>query len=246
MAAHGAFLPLCDPPGGGLDLRALLPTSSVEVAAGERWSLGRDRVAMVVQGALLAVEAGPQDDAASMEVVGPGDLLGEAAFLSDGRRCPVELRALVRARAVTADSGALWTLAGDRSAVARLLIRQLARRGERLRRRVAVLGSLGVRARLLETLRDLAATHGHGHGGEAIVALPLTQELLAGLVGCSRESVNRALRALMREGAVRRAGGAYVVRVDAPPPWTSAKTGSPSGPPGLSVVTMPSRSSLSR
>ena len=245
MAAEpDAFLPLTGPSLDGVDLRALATSSTVEIPPGERWPLARDRVAFVVEGALLCTVRYRHDDAALVDVLGPGDVVGDDAFLMTEGTGSLELSALVPVRAVTVDAGTLWSLAGAHPGVARLLLLRLSRTVHRLRRRAAVLRSLGVRDRLVLTLRDLATAHGRARGSLVTISLPLTQDVLASIVGCSRESANRALRQLVAEGTIRRAGGAYVVPAAEPADPARANRGAPPRP--SLVVTTPSRSSFRR
>src|SRR5439155_18554977 len=187
MAAEpDAFLPLTRPSADGVDLRALPSSSVVEIASGERWPLASDRVAFVLAGAVLSTVRYRYDDAAFVDVLGPGDLAGDQAFLSADGTGSLELSDLVPTRGVTVDAWTLWSLAGERPAVARFLLRRLSGNAHRLRRRAAVLRSLEVRDRLVLTLRNLAATHGLARGGRVTISLPLTQDVLASIVGCSR------------------------------------------------------------
>ena len=80
-----------------------------------------------------------------------------------------------------------------------------------LRRRLASALSLGVTDRLLDVLRDLASTHGAHMRDGVRIELPFSQDLLATVVGATRESVNRAVRALEARGAIRRTKRGYVV-----------------------------------
>jgi CRP/FNR family transcriptional regulator, cyclic AMP receptor protein len=58
--------------------------------------------------------------------------------------------------------------------------------------------------RLTHRLLELAARHGQAVDGGVLIPFALTQSLLAGLVGGSREKVNRALSRLVDEGMVSR------------------------------------------
>ena len=80
-----------------------------------------------------------------------------------------------------------------------------------LRRQLASALSPGVTNRILELLRDLASTHGAQTRDGVRIELPLSQELLATMVGATRESVNRAVRALEARGPIRRTKRGYVV-----------------------------------
>src|SRR5438552_358796 len=89
----------------------------------------------------------PQHEASVVAVLSPGDLAGDQAFLSADGTGSLELSALVPTRGVTVDAWTLWSLAGERPAVARFLLRRLSGNAHRLRRRAAVLRSLEVRDR---------------------------------------------------------------------------------------------------
>ncbi len=58
-----------------------------------------------------------------------------------------------------------------------------------------------IRDRLAIKLLELAATHGQPDGDGIQIALDISQSALAGMIGASRENVNRALRALSDIGA---------------------------------------------
>ena len=73
--------------------------------------------------------------------------------------------------------------------------------------------SLGLRARLLRQLLQLARSHGVPcRGGEVRIALRMRQDLLAEMLGCSRQRVNEQLRDLARADLVRKEAGALVLR----------------------------------
>jgi CRP/FNR family transcriptional regulator, cyclic AMP receptor protein len=57
--------------------------------------------------------------------------------------------------------------------------------------------------RLAALLLQLAGRHGNGTNDEIHIALPLSQEELAGLASTSRTTVTRALRSWRRRGFIR-------------------------------------------
>jgi CRP-like cAMP-binding protein len=63
--------------------------------------------------------------------------------------------------------------------------------------------------RLREKLLQLGRDHGHVGVGGITLDLPLTHELLAEMIGSSRETVTWAFAELMRDGFVRREGRCY-------------------------------------
>lgn len=83
--------------------------------------------------------------------------------------------------------------------------------------------------RLALTLLKLCAAHGSRHGdGVTTIALPLTHQILADMIGTSRETVSRHLGRLKRQGVVRQQGRTLVVRRDElqalVPAWTLFQT----------------------
>lgn len=145
-------------------------------------------------GAVFVTAVSPDGRVLGIDVLGPGDLVGEPAG------APEEAggRALRPCRLRPAIGPAVTGLAAERARRAAALARDLAWLdvGERVERR----------------LTDLAGRFGRPVPGGWIVGLPLTQEDLAALAGTTRESTNRALRGLQRRGRVSLAArGRYVV-----------------------------------
>jgi len=69
--------------------------------------------------------------------------------------------------------------------------------------------------RIRQKLIQLADSYGKDGSGGVWLSLPLTHEVLAEMVGSTRESVTRAMTQLTREGFVRHERGAY--RLTLPP-----------------------------
>jgi len=93
------------------------------------------------------------------------------------------------------------------------------RRLDRLTRFARELAWLDVPERVDRRLSDLADRFGRPGPGGTSVAIRLTQDDLAALCGTSRESANRALRALRERDRVCVLGrGRYLVRDQVPVP----------------------------
>ena len=154
---------------------------------------------LVRTGALLVSVSSLAGRRGHLAVCGPGALVEGV----DG----AEIRALVASEVTRLtpteferDPAAARWLAAARASEVRLWQRRL---GRTLTQRVP--------DRLADVLIELAETFGRPWPGGVRIELPLGQELLAGLVGATRESVNRALAELVRQGRVGRAGRSYVV-----------------------------------
>src|SRR5438477_1310979 len=199
-------------------LRSLPGVRSVELSAGA--ALGREgepngRWHMLQAGALIVSRVAPSGRRAVTEILGPGDVIAfgvdsGARLYGEGFPWP-DVRALLGSRVLSiAASEILRALERDPESWA-WACRAMARRVAHIERSLARVLTLRVRDRIHELLRDLADAHGRPCGGDVRIDLPLSQDLIASMVVATRESVTRALRALEREGAVRRLGRGYVV-----------------------------------
>jgi CRP-like cAMP-binding protein len=187
----------------GTDLFASLPPD-VRARLGERARsvlLGRGdllfrkgdeaRHLYLVTEGRVAVAAHASDGRESVvAVLGPGSLLGEMPLFDDGPRS-ADARALTRAEVVALDfddlRGALAHHPEALWEVVRLFARRLRATDEALTDAMF----LDVPGRTAKRLLELA-------GDEDEFEMPLTQEELAGVVGASRERVNRALATFVK------------------------------------------------
>lgn len=210
------------------------PLLSLPCAALRRLGPGR---ALVAQGAapshLFVVRSGAvrlarlRDDGeeAVLDVLGAGDAVGHLTLLEGYDAEPLEARSITPVEVLAVDHDELRPLLWRRPELAawafRLALDELARRHAVLAD--TLLGD--VRGRVLSLLERLAGRHGRRVPGGVLVDLPLTQEELGRMVGATRESANRALARLAREGRLRRIGR-RVVLADG---WGSASAPSADG-----------------
>jgi CRP-like cAMP-binding protein len=137
---------------------------------------------VVATGALIATAVSADGHVLALDVLGPGDLVGEP----DGAAADTGVRALRPSRLTPMAGPALTPLVVARGRRAAALARDLA--------------WLGVSERVEARLTELARRFGRAAPGGTALALPITQDDLAALAGTTRESTNRALRALERSG----------------------------------------------
>ena len=135
-------------------------------------------------------------------IVPAGQLIGELALLTDGRRTAgVRATSPTTAWAIGRDD--FWAFLDATPGASSALLRQVA---EVLADREALLDdllSLDVKGRLAKALLGLAERHGEPDpAGGVRVTVHLTHRELAGMVGASRENVSRALAAFRRRGFV--------------------------------------------
>jgi len=135
-------------------------------------------------------------------IIGPGQLFGELALLSSGRRT-AGARATSPSTVWAIERDAFWAFLdaapAAQAALLRLVVSLLADREAM----IDDLLSLDVRGRLAKALLKLADRHGRREGGAQVtIPVRLTHRDLAGMVGASRENVSRALAAFRRRGYV--------------------------------------------
>jgi CRP/FNR family transcriptional regulator, cyclic AMP receptor protein len=146
-----------------------------------------------------------------LRVAGPGDLLpGDLEGPGEPGRA-LESRALVSSTLRVIPSVVIERMIFDDEAVAWWVCSKLRRHLAQLERDLEASLTLSVHGRVERALAKLAVSHGQAVDGGTRITVPLSQDTLASIVGATRESVNRSLRMLMAQGAVRRSRGWYVV-----------------------------------
>ena len=170
------------------ELRVLRRNDTVFVEAD-----AADELFLVRSGRIVIAMNSPDGRESVMALMEAGDLFGEMGLFTDGLSRVASARALEASELVAVPYAPLVGLFDARPAllwgVVRLLTRRLAATDAALADSVF----LDVTGRTAKRLLELA-----GDADEFV--LPVTQEELAGMVGASRERVNKALAAFMRLG----------------------------------------------
>jgi CRP-like cAMP-binding protein len=146
----------------------------------------------------------------SLNVVGPGDILGELALLDNKAHS---------ATALTLEPCVVWILARSDMeeflerypAIAQALLRILTARVRGSTHLIEALAFQDVQGRLAYRLLFLAERHGRQSPEGIEIAVPLTQGELATMVGATRESVNKALTVLRSSDLIRIEGARLTV-----------------------------------
>jgi CRP-like cAMP-binding protein len=164
----------------------------------------------LVESGMLAVRVTTADgDSATLNVLGPGSYFGELSLL-DGH-APTRSASVVAlepavTRVLAASSFA--DLRRQHRAAEQLLLTLLARRVEELSSRLLEVMYDGLDRRVFRRLHELAELYAENPGP---VTVPVTQELLAELVGGTRPSVNQVLQRLVAHGVVELGRGRVTV-----------------------------------
>jgi CRP/FNR family transcriptional regulator, cyclic AMP receptor protein len=170
----------------------------------------------IQSGAVSVSSTAPSGWRATVAILGRGDVLGDEGLIPHTRlpRDPLalpEARALIPTTVCSIGYPALRAAMASDPRVARWVAAAVGRRAAQVQRALARTLALRVGDRLLAVFQDLATRFGRDQPNGVLVPLPLTQDLLASMVGATRETVNRAIADLERDGRVRRVGLRYVL-----------------------------------
>jgi CRP/FNR family cyclic AMP-dependent transcriptional regulator len=151
-------------------------------------------VHLVAKGRIAIRVTTPQGDVATVDLVLAGDVVGELALLSPGRRRGATAVAMEPTETMSIDESTFSALRRDDPEVSEFLVQLLAARVHRLTDRLLEALYLPAEVRLWRRILELSDVYGD--------VVPLTQEDLAGLAGTTRATVNRALRREEKLGTI--------------------------------------------
>jgi CRP/FNR family transcriptional regulator len=147
----------------------------------------------------------PSDEGAEpaiVAVLGPGEFFGELAIL-DGAPHSATIVAVEASEVLVLQRETFLELVDSQPELRRALLASLAAQIRRLTGHVEDLHFLDLPGRLASRILRLAASEPPGPDGAVRVPWPYTQSELAGMIGGSRQSVNRLLADLTDDGLVR-------------------------------------------
>jgi CRP-like cAMP-binding protein len=137
---------------------------------------------------------------------GAGELLGELS-LFDGKSRSATVLALEETVTLCLHRGDLLTLMRNRFDVVEKILEVLARKIRETDMLLADVHFLDITSRLAKKILDLGDTFGIREGGQVRIGVKITQKDLASMIGATRESINKQLKALRDQGLVRISGG---------------------------------------
>ena len=141
-----------------------------------------------------------------LAILGAGNLLGELS-LFDGKPRSATVQALEDTETLCLHREDLLELMRGRFDVVEKILVVLAGRIRDTDTLLADKHFLDITARLAKKILDLGDTFGVQEGGQVRIGVKITQKDLASMIGATRESVNKQLKALRDQGLVRISGG---------------------------------------
>lgn len=145
-----------------------------------------------------------------VRVLGPGDFIGESAFL-DGTRPDHFAVALEPGRLCVLSHPDLGRLVGDHPGIGLAMLRTLSRRLEETEARLAAVISGDVTSRLADYLMSLPV---HRVDGVPEVELPMAKKDVASMLDTTPESLSRQLRRLSDSGVIEQRRGRRIRLTD--------------------------------
>ncbi|WP_374357818.1 Crp/Fnr family transcriptional regulator [Chitinimonas sp.] len=160
-----------------------------------------DHCYVVLSGLLKVVLVNEEGSETVLSLLGPGTTFGEIALL-DRQPRSATVSCHERSELAWIDRQSFVSFLDQHPYVRDKLIVALCQRVRTLTERVEHLSVLDVAARLARTLLALADAHGTELQGRRYLTLKISQGELGGMVGASRESVNKLLRSWTDSGAI--------------------------------------------
>lgn len=146
----------------------------------------------------------------SVTVCGTGDLVGEMSVIDELPRSASAV-ALERATVLRLSRERFREHVRRSPQLAFNVMKALSVRLRFSTRQLDSLSMASIPTRLARKLLELADQHGVAEGRETQIAMTLTQSELASLLGATRESVNKALGQLRRQGLIRQEEGQLII-----------------------------------
>jgi CRP-like cAMP-binding protein len=170
-----------------------------------------DAVHLITSGRVAVRVATPLGDAATLDLVGAGEVVGEQALLPPAGPRSATALALEPTETMALSASDFAVLRTEHPSVDGVLLALLARRNRSLAARLAEALYSSAETRVLRRLLEVATLYEDDDAGEDAIVL-LTQDDLAGLAGTTRETVNRVLRKEADIGSLELARGRVTVR----------------------------------
>jgi CRP-like cAMP-binding protein len=173
-----------------------------------------DWVLMLVAGRVKVTGASVAGTEVVLAVRGPGALLGEMSAI-DGQPRSATVTALEAVTGLVVPAPGFEAFLQAHGRVTTLLLRQLAEKLRDADRKRIEFGAYDTTKRVAARVVELAERFGEPTAGGLRIAMPLSQDELAGWTGSSREAVTKALASLRASGWIR-TGRLEVVVLDLP------------------------------
>ena len=157
---------------------------------------------VLVTGSVKIISVTAHGDRRVVALRGHGDVIGEISGETTGQRTAT-VQAIDEVHALIVGYERFGRFLESHPLAARLYLHVMIQRWGEAAAMISTLSVTTGMQRLAALLLQLAGRDGNGTDGEVRIAIPLSQEELAGLASTSRTTVTRALRSWRRRGFIR-------------------------------------------
>ncbi|GAA5123491.1 Crp/Fnr family transcriptional regulator [Haloechinothrix salitolerans] len=155
-----------------------------------------DTLHFIDEGRVAVRVTTPMGEMVTLSILGKGDAFGELALLDPGSVRTATVITLEPTMTLAIHRDSFHALRNESSTIDAFLLSMMSAYVRRLSGQVLEALYLPVDKRVERQLARLATLYADRAGRDATVAIPLTQEEIAGLAGTTRATVNRVLREL--------------------------------------------------
>jgi CRP/FNR family cyclic AMP-dependent transcriptional regulator len=195
------------------ELDALIPVTRVESLAPRKEIFHKGdagaRLYVVISGRVKALTTSLEGDDVVFNIMGEGEVFGEVALLSTSPRTAT-IKAIEACELLSLDRRDFLAFLRNHPEVSAKLLGVLAERLKRISEFVEDTHFLNLPVRLAKKFSTFARRYGESGPDGTLINLKLSQEEWGDLVGATRESINKQMRAWTEEGLIRVDDG-YVV-----------------------------------
>jgi CRP/FNR family cyclic AMP-dependent transcriptional regulator len=168
------------------------------------------RLYVIVRGRCRVVTTSMDGSDAQFTIMNPGEVIGEVTLFGGGERSAT-VTAVDECELLSLDRRDFFPLLRSNPDVAIQLLEVLAQRLRRVSEQMEDTLFLGLPARLAKKLLSLAEQYGRPAQDGVRIDMQLSQSELGTMVGTSRESVNKQMRAWEEAGLVRSTRGSITL-----------------------------------
>lgn len=161
-----------------------------------------NRLFAIADGQVKISRLRPGGEEAVFSILVAGDVFGELAIFDGGGERTADAQAIEPTDCVTLRSDALLQFLREQPELMLQLLGDLSAYIRRRDEAYAETAFLDIPGRVARILLDLADAHGRVSPQGTRIGVRLSQRALAGMVGASRENVNRALGAFAGRGSI--------------------------------------------
>lgn len=168
-------------------------------------------VFLLAEGRVKLCSITPDGKQAILAFIEPGELFGELAILEEAER-EEHAEAMIASTLILLPGDALERLMSESAGLAFGVTKLIGLRRKRIERRLKSLLFHSNRDRLIHLLLDLSSQYGKPDKDGTLLAIPLSHQDLASIIGATRETVTTLLGELQLERLLKVARQRLVIR----------------------------------